>query len=144
MGADLKREPSTLERELERIAEHLRRLTVRVYGGGRGGGSGVIWRSTGLIITNAHVVRAPSATVRLEDGRAFEATVSASDAQRDLVVLTLPASNLPAAVIGDSSAVRVGELVFAVGNPLGIVGVLTAGILHGLGLAEGAGSLEWL
>ncbi|HEX9868182.1 MAG TPA: trypsin-like peptidase domain-containing protein [Candidatus Tectomicrobia bacterium] len=126
------------------IAEHLRQLTVQVHGRRAGGGSGVIWRSTGLIITNAHVARAPSAAVTLADGRAFEATVTARDLQRDLAILRLQASDLPVALIGDSSAVRVGELAFAVGNPLGIVGALTAGIIHALGPPDGAHGQGWI
>jgi len=126
------------------IAERLRHLTVQVQGRRPGGGSGVIWRSTGVIITNAHVARAPSATVTLSDGRSFEATVTARDAQRDLAALTLPASDLPSASIGDSSALRVGELAFAVGNPLGIVGALTVGIIHALGPADGVYGQGWI
>src|SRR5262245_49570414 len=125
MGPDMKTGYTPLERALEMIAEHLRHLTVQVLGRRSGGGSGVIWRSTGTIITNAHVVRAPSATVTLWDGRTFEATVTGRDPQRDLAVLALQASDLPSAPIGDSSALRVGELVFAVGNPFGIAGALT-------------------
>ena len=133
MGSDLTEEHSTLARELERVAEHLRRFTVRVHGGGRGGGSGVVWRPTGLILTNAHVARAPSAAVTLADGRTFEAAVTATDLRLDLAALALPAGDLPTARIGDSDAVRVGELALAVGNPLGMAGALTAGIIHGLG-----------
>jgi serine protease Do len=133
-----------LERELEMIAERLRHLTVQVRGRQPGGGSGVIWRSTGMIITNAHVVRAPSATVTLSDGRTFDATVTARDPQRDLAILTLQASDLPSTPIGDSSALCVGELVFAVGNPLGIVGALTAGIIHALSPADGAYDHGWI
>ena len=144
MGPDLTREFSPLECKLAMIAEHLRQLTVQVHGRRAGGGSGVIWRSTGLIITNAHVVRAPSAAVTLADGRAFEATVTARDLQRDLAILRLQASELPVALIGDSSAVRVGELAFAVGNPLGIVGALTAGIIHALGPPDGAHGQGWI
>jgi len=144
MGPDLTRESSPLECKLAMIAEHLRQLTVQVHGRRAGGGSGVIWRSTGLIITNAHVVRAPSAAVTLADGRAFEATVTARDLQRDLAILRLQASDLPVALIGDSSAVRVGELAFAVGNPLGIVGALTAGIIHALGPPDGAHGQGWI
>jgi serine protease Do len=144
MEPDMKRGSPSLNHELETLAERLRRLTVQVRGRHPGGGSGVIWRSTGTIITNAHVVRAPSATVTLLDGRAFEATVSARDPQRDLAVLELQASDLPAAAIGDSSAVHVGELVFAVGNPLGIVGALSIGIIHALSPADGADGQEWI
>jgi serine protease Do len=144
MGPDMKTWSTPLERELAMIAERLRHLTVQVQGGQPGGGAGVIWRSTGVIITNAHVAHAPSATVTLADGRIFEATVSARDPQRDLAALTLPASDLPSAPIGDSSALRVGELAFAVGNPRGIVGALTTGIIHALGPADGGYSQRWI
>jgi serine protease Do len=144
MGPDMKRGYIALECELEKIAERLRQLTVRVQGRQPGGGSGVIWRSTDIIITNAHVTRAPSAMVTLADGRAFEAAVTARDPQRDLAVLRLQAGDLASAVIGDSSALRVGELVFAVGNPFGIVGALTAGIIHALSPADGASGRGWI
>ena len=121
-----------LTRDLEAMAGQLRRSTVQVQGRRPGRGSGVIWRSTGLIITNAHVVRGPSATVTLSDGRVLGATIAARDPQCDLAVLQVDASDLRAAPIGDSSALCVGELVFAVGHPLGIVGALTAGIVHAL------------
>jgi serine protease Do len=144
MGADMKSRAILLEGEFAKIAERLRRLTVQVRGRRVGWGSGVIWRSTGTIITNAHVVRAPSTTVTLADGRAFEATVTRQDPERDLAVLTLRASGLPVAVIGDSDAVRVGELVLAVGNPLGLVGALTAGIIHTIGPADGNDDQRWI
>jgi serine protease Do len=112
MGPDMQREYTSLECELEMIAERLRHLTVQVRGHQPGGGSGVIWRSAGVIVTNAHVAHAPSATVTLADGRAFEASVTVRDPQRDLAVLTLQASDLPSAPIGDSSTLHVGELVF--------------------------------
>jgi serine protease Do len=144
MGADLTWESSRLERELAMIAEQLRQVTVQVHGRRAGGGSGVIWRSAGLIITNAHVARAPSATVTLANGRAFEATVTARDLQRDLAVLRMQASDLPSAAIADSSAVRVGELAFAVGNPFGIVGAVTVGIIHALGPPDGGPGQGWI
>jgi serine protease Do len=144
MGADLTTEHSALERELNGLAERLRQLTVRVHSGRQGGGSGVIWRPTGVIITNAHVARARSAAVTLADGRIIEAAVTAVDLQRDLAALRLRASDLPCARIGDSSAVRVGELAFAVGNPLGIVGALTVGIIHAHGSWDGVYGQQWL
>ncbi len=144
MGLEMKGAQMPLERELEAMALHLCRSTVQVQGRQPGGGSGVIWRSTGLIITNAHVARGPSATVILSDGRTFEATVGARDPQRDLAVCTVEAGDLPAAPVGDSSALHVGELVFAVGNPLGIVGALTTGIIHALNPAGGADRQGWI
>ncbi|HSF30969.1 MAG TPA: trypsin-like peptidase domain-containing protein [Candidatus Tectomicrobia bacterium] len=144
MGRDLQRGYTPLERELEGIGARLRRWTVQVQGRQPGGGSGIIWRSTGVVITNAHVARGPSATVTLSDGRIFEAAVAARDAELDVAMLMLQASDLPSASIGDSGALRVGELVIAVGNPLGIVGALTAGIIHALSPADGAYGQRWL
>jgi serine protease Do len=113
------------------VIERLRRSTVQVrIPGDRGGGSGVIWRSGGLLITNAHVARSPSVSVELHDGRAFQAKVSARDARRDLAALQVDARDLPAAAIGNPDALRVGEVVIAVGNPLGVTGAAAAGIVQ--------------
>src|SRR4051812_41032659 len=98
-------------------AERLRRSTVQVQTrGGRqhGAGSGVIWSPDGLIITNAHVARDSGARIALWDGSAHEASVVNRDTRRDLASLKISASGLPAAAPGDSSALRVGELVIAV------------------------------
>jgi serine protease Do len=119
--------------ELTHLADSLRRSTVQVQGHQASAGSGVIWRSDGLIITNAHVVCGAEATVELADRRSLQATLLARDSQRDLAALQVAASDLPAAAIGNSDAVRVGELVLAVGNPLGLVGALTTGIVHAVG-----------
>jgi serine protease Do len=124
------RAPLTLE--LEALAKRLRLSTVQVQRSRHGGGSGVIWRSTGLIVTSAHVVRGKSAKVTLADGRVFEAIVTSRDPAYDLAVLHLDARDLPSISVGDSNALQVGELVFAVGNSRGIVGGLTAGIVHAL------------
>jgi len=112
------------------IVEPLRRSTVQVRVGRRGFGSGVIWRSNGLIITNDHVVRGQDATVELSDGRTFSAKIQGRNSQRDLAALQINATDLPAINLGDSEQMRVGELVFAVGNPGGRVGAVTAGIIH--------------
>jgi len=116
------------------VAERLRRSTVQVQSGGRrqGGGSGVIWSANGIIITNAHVARESGAKVALWDGSTHEATLVDSDSRRDLASLKIEASGLPAATAGDSSALRVGELVIAVGNPFGFIGALTTGVVHSL------------
>jgi len=108
----------------------IRRSTVQVRGVGPGGGAGVIWRADGLIITNAHVVRGDEATVELWDGRVLSAKVIAKDTEEDLAALQVAATDLPAAPIGDSSTLRVGEFVLAVGNPFGRVGAVTSGIIH--------------
>ena len=115
------------------IAERLRRSTVQVKAGRRGAGSGIVWNSSGLILTNAHVARGTEAEVELWDGRRFSARVVARDARRDLATLRIAASGLEAVTAGDSSALRPGELVIAVGNPLGFAGALSTGIVHSSG-----------
>ena len=112
------------------VAEPLRRATVQVRSRRHGAGSGVIWSADGVIITNAHVVNGSKATVELADGQVLEASVTARNRQRDLVALKVAAIDLPAATIGDASQLRVGELVLAVGNPWGVTGALTTGIIH--------------
>ncbi|MDQ1389560.1 MAG: hypothetical protein QOF56_3014 [Acidobacteriaceae bacterium] len=126
------------------VAEALRRTTVQVSSGGRGFGSGVILGADGLIVTNAHVVRSSHAQVKLWDGRTLDAAVTSRDLSRDLAALLASASGLPAATLADSSKARVGELVLAVGNPLGFVGALSTGIIHAAGSVHGLGMSSWL
>ncbi len=127
------------------IAESLRRATPRVMAGARGaGGSGVVWSAAGLILTNAHVARGPAAQVELWDGRRFNARVTSRDPRRDLAALRIPAEGLHAATPGDSASLRPGELVMAVGNPLGFVGALSTGVVHSLGAIPGMGPQRWI
>ena len=127
--------------ELEQLADRLRRVTARVHTRGRGTfsgvGAGIIWSTTGLVVTNAHVVagrRGQWPVVQLADGRSFEARLAARDAERDLALLALEASSEPleAARLGDSRMLRVGELLIAVGHPFGIPGSLSLGVVHAL------------
>jgi serine protease Do len=126
------------------VAERLRRSTVLVHSGGRGAGSGVIWSSDGLVVTNAHVVRGPRVDVQLWDGREFEASVRARDPRRDLAQLHIEATNLPAASAADSSELRPGELAIAIGNPMGFVGALATGVIHAVGPLRGLGPQTWV
>ena len=126
------------------VGEKLRRSTVQVFDGRRGAGSGVIWRADGWIVTNAHVVRGNSARVRFADGRTLEAEVIGRAAERDLAALYVAASDLPAAEIGASTAVRVGEIVLAAGSPFGVRGAVSAGVLHGIGGVPRVGKQRWL
>jgi serine protease Do len=135
---------SLFAEECAALAERLRRSTVQVRDGRRGGGSGIIWRPDGLIITNAHVVRGRGTRVELSDGRSFDSVVIARDTRRDLASLKIQADNLPAAEIGDSDSLRAGELVFAMGNPLGISGALTIGIIQAHGLIDGRRIPRWV
>lgn len=118
-----------LVQETAELVERLRRSVVVVRDGPRGGGSGVIWQEDGVIITNHHVAPGHRAQVGLTDGRRFDASVRLSDPAHDLAVLDIPAAGLPAVNAGNSDRLRVGELVFAVGNPLGLSGAVTAGIV---------------
>lgn len=126
------------------IAEKLRRSTVLIRAGARGTGSGVIWSSDGVIITNAHVARGARMNLQLWDGREFDATVASRDLRRDLAELRIDAKNLPAVAAADSSRVRPGELAIAIGNPLGFVGALTTGVIHAVGTLRGLGGQLWV
>jgi serine protease Do len=135
---------SLFAEECAALAERLRSSTVHVRDGRRGGGSGIIWRPDGLIVTNAHVVRGRGARIELSDGRALDSVVIARDTRRDLASLKIQADNLPAAEIGDSDSLRAGQLVFAMGNPLGISGALTIGIVQAHRLIDGRRSSPWV
>jgi serine protease Do len=127
------------------IAERLRRSTVQVrLPEAQAGGSGVIASPNGQIVTNAHVVRGGRMSIVLWDGRELPATLLARDARRDLATLQVQAAGLPAATFGDSNALRVGELVLAIGNPLGFIGALTTGVVHALGKLPGLGAQSWV
>ena len=108
------------------VGELLRRSTVQIRSTSRrrpSAGSGVIWDREGTIVTNAHVISDGAHLVELWDGRSFPAEVQARDDTRDLAKLKLAtASNSPATF--RRSAVKPGELVIAVGNPLGFTGAL--------------------
>jgi serine protease Do len=127
------------------VGELLRRSTVHIRSSGRGrrqsAGSGVIWNRDGLVITNAHVVNgAGSHSIELWDGRVFEARVESQDERRDLASLRLPRAGGLAEVGLRESRLRPGELVVAVGNPMGFTGALTTGVVHAVGTVAGFGS----
>jgi serine protease Do len=97
-------------------------------------GSGVTIRPDGYILTNNHVVEgADRIRVELNDGRSFVATVVGTDAASDLAVIKIQATNLPTLPYGDSDRVKVGDVVLAVGNPLGIGQTVTMGIVSAKG-----------
>ncbi|HEY6171871.1 MAG TPA: trypsin-like peptidase domain-containing protein, partial [Candidatus Kapabacteria bacterium] len=110
------------------------------FGGGgpqEGLGSGVVITSDGYIITNNHVVenaaKKGGVTVKFMDNREFEGTVVGSDPTTDLAVIKIQATGLAAAALGNSDNVEVGEMVLAVGNPLGLESTVTKGIVSSLG-----------
>lgn len=99
-----------------------------------GSGSGVIITSDGYIVTNNHVVEGgQNIRVCLQDGSEYEATLIGTDSYSDLAVIKIDATGLPAATLGTSSSMTVGDPVFAVGNPLGVLSSsVSQGIISGL------------
>jgi serine protease Do len=97
-------------------------------------GSGVIVSRDGYIVTNNHVVGgADEVEVRLADERVFAARIIGTDPKSDVAVIKIDAKNLPVVRIGDSSKLKVGHFVIAVGNPFGLEGTVTHGIISALG-----------
>jgi Do/DeqQ family serine protease len=109
-------------------------------------GSGVIVRADGYILTNHHVVDgADHVTVELTDGRVFKAKVIGSDAPSDLAVVKIDGNNLQTLTLANSDSVRTGDVVLALGNPLGVGQTVTMGIVSAKGRATGGagdGSFE--
>ena len=104
----------------------------------RGLGSGVIVSADGTILTNNHVVEgAEKITVLMSDDRTHEARIVGLDEASDLAVLKIEAANLPFLNLGNSDNVRVGDVVLAIGNPLGIGQTVTAGIISAKGRRTG-------
>ena len=118
------------------MVANAQRSVVQVRTGKNGVGAGAVWRADGLIVTNDHVVAANNGErleVLLADGRTFPATTIARNQALDLALLRVPATDLPVSPVGNSAGLRIGELAFAVGHPWGQRGVVTAGIISGLG-----------
>jgi serine protease Do len=119
-----------VETALAGVAERLARVTVQVHSGGRSAGAGVVWLRRGVVVTNAHVATGPAAEVVLPDGRVLQARVIARDPRRDLALLSAPAEDLEPALHADARGLRAGELVVALGHPLGVTYAMALGVVH--------------
>jgi serine protease Do len=99
-----------------------------------GQGSGFLIDASGYIVTNNHVAGgADEITVTLQDGRKFEASLVGSDPKTDLALIKVDATGLPYVAFGDSDKARVGDWIVAIGNPFGLGGTSTAGIISARG-----------
>ena len=124
---------------IQEIYQKVNPSTVTVLTGNRDGsamvGTGVIFTEDGFILTNAHVIAGGSECyVVLDTGEDYRACLLGLDEEKDLAVIKIAASGLPAAEFGDSDALTVGDPVFAIGNPLGVElrGTLTDGIVSAI------------
>jgi serine protease Do len=139
-----------LNKRLSDLAAEARRSLVRITSGRgwqQGSGSGTIWHSDGLIVTNAHVIQRGALRVALYDGRELTGKLIAADEQLDLAAISVEASSLPTVMLGDSRRMRAGESVCAIGFPYGVESGLTFGVVIGSGanLPElPANGREWL
>ena len=129
-------DPAVALPDLPDLVEQVMPSIVQIRVDRAGTGSGMVIDGQGHILTNRHVVEgADRIVVELRDGTTATAEVMGMDAGNDLAVIRadLPAGSLIPAVFGDSGAVRVGEPVFAIGNPFGLGFTVTSGIISGLG-----------
>jgi S1-C subfamily serine protease len=109
-------------------------LAFGAEGKPKGQGSGVVFTPDGYVLTNAHVVEeASKLRASFTDGQAFDAELVGADADTDSAVLRLSGNGLPHAELGQSATLRVGQMVVAIGNPLGFQCTVTAGIVSALG-----------
>ncbi len=124
----------------ERLRDSVANLRVRHRtrrGSKEGGGSAVAITPDGYLLTSAHIVAGTDGrgTASFPDGRSFSAEAIGADPLSDLAVLRADAGNLAAAELGDADSLKVGQLVVAIGTPLGFHGSVTAGVVSALGRA---------
>ena len=125
---------ATVAHAFDTVGPAVTHITATNAKGRSGTGSGVLFAPDGYLLTNSHVVAgATKLKASLTDGREFAARLIGDDPATDLAVLRLDETGLPHAEFGRSGALRVGQLVVAIGNPLGFQATVTAGIVSALG-----------
>jgi S1-C subfamily serine protease len=116
------------------LMPHVAALEVTGRDGRAGAGSAVVFTTDGMLLTNAHVVsRAVRGRAVFSDGTEADVDVVGADPLSDLAVVRARTATPPPATLGDAGTLRVGQLVVAVGTPLGLAGSVTAGVVSGLG-----------
>lgn len=115
------------------VAERVLPLVAHLRVGQRGSGSAVVLTPDGFLLTSAHVVAGGSGSATFADGRELAYEVTGTDPLSDLAVVRVRGSDFEPAELGDADALRVGQLVVAVGNPMGFTGTVTAGVVSALG-----------
>src|SRR5579875_3683302 len=142
-GAVTSQSAQDLQQAVENVIKKTEPSVVEITsvgGNGEAIGSGVIIRSNGTIVTNDHVVSGYSSfTVTLADGKQYGAQIVGQDAQDDLAVIKINATNLPALPLANSSQTTVGEFTVALGSPLGLQDTSTLGIVSALNRSESEG-----
>lgn len=137
--ADTTATVSTLEDRLVQASTDVRSSVVSIRTG-QGEGSGLIYDSSGLILTNSHVVQdAEKIIATLPNGEHFEGEVLASSQEFELAVVKIDGDDLPAAPLGDSSALEPGQFAIAIGNPYGYDYTVTTGVISAVGRAVSLG-----
>lgn len=121
-----------LDSDLSGVVELVRSSLVEIRNG-HGAGAGTIWHADGLIITNAHVLGKQELQVTLADRRVFPGRILAADAKLDLAAVLVEARGLRATQLGNSSKLKPGEWVSAIGHPWGVSSAVTSGVVIGTG-----------
>ena len=126
---------------LTSVCQNIRQSLVVVHNGRRGAGAGIVWRPGGIIVTNYHVIQRGQPRISLLDGGELPTRIIARAKEIDLAILKVDESEihdsaLTVAPVADSSNLRVGQFVLAIGHPWGQIGSVSTGILSSLGRVQ--------